>query len=110
MRREVLLTEDAERDLTSIYHYILKSDSQKNADSVLDHLIQAIDNLALFPKRGSVPKELQSLGIKEYRQVFFKPYRIMYRVFDKRIVIYLIADDRRDMQTLLAQRLVSVLP
>ena len=107
MSWQVLLTEDAERDLKGICHYILKSDSQKNADHVLDRLIVAIESLTAFPKRGSVPNELQSLGIKEYRQGFFKPYRIIYRVIDRRIIIYLIADGRRDMQTLLTQRLVE---
>lgn len=63
--------------------------------------------MATFPERGSHPKELLTLGIREYRQVFFKPYRLIYRVIDKRVYIYLITDARRDMQTLLTQRLLG---
>jgi toxin ParE1/3/4 len=47
------------------------------------------------------------LGIREYRQIYFKPYRVIYRVMDKQVVIYLIADGRRDMQSLLTRRLLG---
>lgn len=70
-------------------------------------LLEVTENLAASPERGSKPKELQTPGIREYRQVFFKPYRVIYRVMDKRVVIYLTADGRRDMQTLLVRRLLD---
>ena len=52
-------------------------------------------------------KELLALGIREYHEIFFKPYRIIYRVIDKNVHILLIADGRRDMQTLLQRRLLG---
>jgi hypothetical protein len=36
-----------------------------------------------------------------------KPYRLIYRVVGQQVVIYLIADGRRDMQPLLARRLLG---
>ncbi len=45
--------------------------------------------------------------IREFRAGFFKPYRIIYRVERPTVYIYLIADVRRDMQTLLSRRLLS---
>jgi len=107
MRREVVLTEDAERDLEDLYHYIAEFDLPKKAEHVQDRVLEVAETLAAYPKRGSPPKELQALGIQEYRQVFFKPYRLIYRIIDKQVVIYLIADGRRDMQTLLARRLLG---
>lgn len=107
MRYEVLLTEDAEQDLEDLYAYIAKFDSPKNADYVLERLLELTESLATSPDRGIQPNELRSLGIQEYRQVFFKPYRAIYRVLDKRVVIYVIADDRRDMQSLLSRRLLG---
>jgi len=106
-RYPVLLTEGAEQDLESIYDYIAEFDSPANADYVLDRLMKAAEGLATFPERGSYPKELLALGIKEYRQTFFKPYRMIYRVIDKRVYVYVIADGRRDMQSLLARRLLG---
>ena len=65
------------------------------------------EKLAVMPERGSYPKELVGLGVKEYRQVFFKPYRLIYRVMDADVVVYVIADGRRDMQSLLTRRLLG---
>lgn len=107
MAYEVLLTAGAERDLEDIYDYIAESDSPAKADYVLRQLLGAADHLATFPNRGSHPKELQALGIREYRQTFFKPYRLIYRVIGRQVFIYLIADGRRDMQWLLQRRLLG---
>ena len=107
MGLQVVLTQDAEQDLEDIYDYISASGSPQNADYVLDGLLEVTENLTTFPERGSQPKELRFVGIKEYRQVFFKPYRIIYRVIDEQVVVYVIADGRRDMQTLLSRRLLG---
>jgi toxin ParE1/3/4 len=107
MRYEVLLTAGAERDLENLHTYIAEHDSPNNADHLLDKLMEVAERLSSFPERGSYPRELLALGIREYRQVFFKPYRIIYRVIGKQVIIYLIADGRRDMQALLARRLLG---
>lgn len=107
MRYEVLITEGAERDIEEIYDHIAEFDSPENADYVLSRLLEAVERLATFPDRGPHPKELQALGIREYRQTFFKPYRLIYRVIGKQVFIYLIADGRRDMQSLLSRRLLG---
>lgn len=106
MAYQVLLTADAETDLQDLYEYVAHSDSIQAADHVLGRLEEVARNLASDPLRGSTPKELRPLGIGEYRQVFFKPYRVIYRVLDERVVIYLIADGRRNMQSLLSRRLL----
>lgn len=107
MRYEVLLTEGAERDLEELYDYVARFDSPANADHLLDRLTEAVENLATFPERGAYPQELLALGIREYRQAYFKPYRVIYRLLGKQVFIYLIADGRREMQSLLARRLMG---
>jgi toxin ParE1/3/4 len=104
---EVLLTEGAEQDLEAIHDYISEFDCLANANHVLDAVMDVVQSLSKFPERGSYPKELVSLGIKEYRQIFFKPYRVIYRVSGSQVVIYLIADGRREMQSVLARRLLG---
>jgi toxin ParE1/3/4 len=106
-RYEILLTQGAEQDLESIHDYVAEFDSVANANHVLDRLMKAVDGLTQFPERGSYPKELVALGIKEYRQTAFKPYRVIYRVIGSRVVIYLIVDGRRDLQSVLARRLLG---
>src|SRR5450755_3406222 len=107
MRYDIVLTADAERDLEDLYLYIATHDSRRNAEHVLNRLVEATVGLDSTPERGSRPKELKSLGDQEYRQVFFKPYRVIYRVIGRRVVVYLISDGRRDMKSLLTRRLLG---
>jgi len=103
----VLLTNDAARDLDELYNYIALHDAPQKADYVLEQIEKAFSRLAESPELGAYPKELLSLGIREYREVFFKPYRIIYRVMDKNVYVLLIVDGRRDMQLLLLRRLLG---
>lgn len=103
---EVLLTKGAEQDLEAIYDYIAQFDSVTSANYVLDSLLEVVESLAGYPERGSYPNELAGLGIKEFRQTLFKPYRVLYRIDGQKVYI-LIADGRRDMQSLLARRLLG---
>lgn len=104
---EVLLTRDAESDLEEIFDFIAEHHSPSAAKHVLDRVEKSILGLNRFPERGSFPKELLALGIRDYRQVLFKPYRLIYRTLGTRVYIYLIVDGRRDMQTLLTRRLLE---
>ena len=106
-RFNVLLTQGAEQDLESIHDYISELDSVANANHVLDRLTEVVEGLAQCPERGSYPEELVALGIRDYRQTAFKPYRVIYRVLGSQVVIYLIVDGRRDMQSVLARRLLG---
>jgi len=103
----VLLTNDAARDLNELYDYIAVHDSPRKADYVLEQIEKTFSTLSEFPERGVYPKELLKLGIREYREIFFKPYRIIYRVIDKKVYVLLIVDGRRDMQSLLQRRLLD---
>ncbi|MDD5175454.1 MAG: type II toxin-antitoxin system RelE/ParE family toxin [Sterolibacterium sp.] len=107
MRYEVLLTAGAEKDLEDLYAHIAEHDSPDSAKHVLDKLMAVAASLASFPERGSYPRELLALGIHEYHQSFFKPYRIIYRAVGKQVIVYVIADGRRDMQGLLERRLLG---
>lgn len=104
---KVLLTHVAERDLKSVVEHVAHSDGIPNALRVLEHLTASTQSLAPDPERGGHPRELLALGNKDYRQIFFKPYRIVYRVADRHVIVYLIADGRRDMRELLARRLLG---
>jgi len=103
----VFLTDDAASDLHELYDYISLHDARQKADRILEQVERAFSRLSEFPERGAHPKELLALGIREYREIFFKPYRIIYRVMDTNVYILLIADGRRDMQTLLQRRLLG---
>ena len=107
MPYRVLLTRDAVNDLEELDTWISTHDSPERADYVIDRINDVFQKFTELPERGTYPKELSALGIHEFREVFFKPYRIIYRVERRTVYIYLIADGRRDMQTLLSRRLLD---
>jgi len=103
----VFLTSDAARDLSELYDYIDIHDSPRKADYVLEQIEKTFSSLSEYPERGVYPKELLKLGIREYREIFFKPSRIIYRVLNTNVYVLLIADGRRDMQSLLQRRVLD---
>ena len=107
MPYRVLLTRGAVSDLEELDTWITRHDSPERADYVLDRISEVFRKLAELPERGTYPKELSEVGIREFREVFFKPYRIIYRVERRTVYVYLFADGRRDMQALLSRRLLS---
>jgi len=104
---DIRLAPDALADLEEIHEWIALHDSPSRAAHVEDRILAAIAALARHPGRGAHPPELLALGVREYRETFFKPYRIIYSVQASRVDVYLIADGRRDMQALLARRLLG---
>lgn len=106
MRHQVVLTLDAETDLEEILEYVAMHDVPGKDNYVLDRMGEVVESLAAFPERGSHPKELLALGMRNFRQVFFKPYRVIYEVEGRTVRVLLIVDGRRDMQALLARRML----
>jgi toxin ParE1/3/4 len=106
-RFAVELTQGAEDDLAAIHAWLAEHRSPDDADALLDRLIETIATLERFPQRGSVPQELQALGIAEFRQFLLAPYRLIYRVASDTVYVLVIADGRRDMQALLERRLLQ---
>ena len=107
MAHSVLLTDDAARDLAELYRYVAGRDGSGRATRVLDRIKEVFNSLAENPHRGVFPPELASLGIREFREIFFKPYRVVYRVVDTNVYVLLVVDGRRDMQALLQHRLLQ---
>jgi len=107
MAFSVLLTDDAAGDLEDLFDYIERHDVQGKAEYVLEMIENIFNDLAENPHRGVYPKELLALGLREYREVFFKPYRIIYRIMENNVYVFLIVDGRRDMQKLLQRRLLQ---
>ena len=101
---EVFLTADAERDLEGITEYIERHDSSESADYVYDRIKDAMLKLETLPSRGRVVPELKDVGVTDYREVLFKPYRIVYFVSERRVYVHCIFDGRRDFEDVLSGR------
>ena len=106
MTYRVYLVDEAEADVLDIYRYVQANDSTEKADYVFSRLQEACEGLCDHPHRGHTPQELERVNVFEYREIHFKPYRIIYRVTERRVFVHCILDGRRELQELLLRRLV----
>ena len=106
MSYKVYIIADAEQDIPEIYDYISHSDSLEKAEYVFRNIEKKCVSLSEQPNRGHFPPELERIGIYEYREIHYEPYRILYQVMDEKVYIHCILDGRRDLQALLEKRLL----
>lgn len=96
-RYRVRLADDAEQDVIDIYRHIAAHDSAEKAAHVLEQLESLCANLAGLPLREHLPPELDRIGVTNYREVHFKPYRVIYEVIGQDVFIHCVLDGRRDI-------------
>lgn len=106
MKHSVHLVIDAEDDLLEIYRYVAGNDSGEKAARLLEDLEKTIIRLEALPQRGHCPPELERIGVLDFREVFFKPYRIIYQVISKDVYVHCVFDGRRDLRDILQQRVL----
>jgi len=86
-------------DLDELHLYIAQ-DSERAADKMISNILDAVENLTLFPFIGSpASNRLDVRG--DYRMIVVKPYLVFYRVIDKDVTIYRVLHDRRYHSALL---------
>ena len=105
MTYNVYVVSDAEEDLYEIYHYVATSDSVAKAEKLLSKLEETCQSLSTFPNRGHFPPELERINIFDYKEIHYKPYRIIYQITESTVNIHCILDGRRNIQQLLEKRL-----
>jgi addiction module RelE/StbE family toxin len=101
---KVLWTHTAQQDLTEIIDYIAQ-DSIADALAILHKLEAKAALLITLPNRGRIVPELLHTGISQYRELVSAPWRIVYRVESKQVLIMAVLDSRRDLQTVLLNRM-----
>lgn len=105
-RYDVSLTAEAEEDIASIHDYIEQAESVERADRIAAMLFEAVGSLANMPHRGNIPKELGYFSaVEDVRELHCRSYRIFYQVIGSDVVVFAVADGRRDMQAFLHRRL-----
>jgi len=107
VKYEVRIDHVALDDLYAIYRYVSINDSPGKAEHLLDNIHKAMSSLETMPSRGNYPPEMQRWGIFEFREIFFKPYRILYEIKGKTVFIHAVLDGRRNSEDLLQQRLLG---
>lgn len=106
MKFAVHLIEDAEKDILDIYRYAAMNDSVEQASQLLDRIEETIQKLETFPLRGHVPPELERIGVLNFREVHYKPFRIIYDIRKSEVFVHCVLDGRRDLQDILQKRVL----
>ena len=106
MKYRIHIITDAEDDLFEIYNYVAANDSTAKAENLLNKLEDTCKKLTTYPERGHIPPELERIGVGNYREIHYKPYRIIYQVIENDVYVHCILDGRRDLKDLLEERLI----
>ena len=106
MKYRVRIVEEAEDDLAGIVRHIAAANGMARAERLLDRLLDVCGRLEEYPRRGHYPPEVLAVGVKRYRQLHLKPYRIIYEVDRRDVLVHVVADGRRSLTGLLEKRLL----
>jgi addiction module RelE/StbE family toxin len=105
--RAVRWTRTAQRDLDAIVGYIAE-DSLDNAFAVLERLQRRAETLTHNAERGRVVPELRAADVYQYRELIERPWRVVYRIEVEVVLVMAVLDGRRDLRSVLLERLVRV--
>jgi len=103
---DVIFDRDAEEDLFDIYAFVAMNDSVERADRLFAALRRTCLKLRKLPLRGNIPSELFEIGVTEFRELHYKPYRVIYSLESTTVYVHCVLDGRRDIQTILQERLL----
>jgi len=105
-RDSVILAPEAMADVVAIHRYVSTAESPSRAAHVRDRLLETCRAPESLPDRGHRPPELQRVGVAEFREVHGQPFRVVYEVVGDEVLVHAVLDGRRDLQDLLAWRLL----
>jgi plasmid stabilization system protein ParE len=106
-RFAVVWAEVAEGDLARVLDFLVE-ESPASASGALERIEAAAAALETFPRRGRIVPELKWYGIDRYREVQTPPWRLVYRVEAKQVVVVAVLDARRSLEDALLDRFLAL--
>ena len=95
----------AESDLKDIIEYI-SIDNPQNALKILKKIKQKASEFYTLPEIGRIVPELQNQGILQYRELVIPPWRLIYRIAERKVFVLSLLDSRRNVEDILFARFV----
>lgn len=103
--REVVWTKTAQVDLDHIASFIANDDIA-NALAVAERIRGRCETLAQHPERGRAVPELRAMDAPTHRELIEGSWRIVYRYDERSVSVVAVLDARRDLSSLLLERLM----
>lgn len=100
---EIFWTKTARTDLNEIVEYIAV-DSVDIALKKYYEIRESTKPLDKFPEHGRIVPELKNENIMKYREIIISPWRILYKIEEKKIYIMAVIDGRRNIEDILMKR------
>lgn len=104
---DVRWSETSEKDLIDIIEYIAE-DNPLNAYGIFKKIKRKTFSLYTFPDRGRIVPELQAQGITQYRELVVPPWRIIYRISERKVYVLSVLDGRRNVEDILLKRMIGL--
>ncbi|AAO90188.1 type II toxin-antitoxin system RelE/ParE family toxin [Coxiella burnetii] len=105
MNYKVVFLQQAQLDLKELKNYMINNFSKRTWCTRYEKIKKIIHTPKLFPDAGSIPPELETLNLNQYRQAISGKNRIIYELKESIVYIHIICDVRKDMKSLLLRRL-----
>jgi len=102
----VIVLPEAKDDLLDTYLYVAEHDSISRADALLEKLEHTCYSLNLNPERGHAVPELKRVHVEGFREIHFKPYRIIFQKVVDTVYIHAVLDGIRELQEVLEGRVL----
>ncbi|MBN1575777.1 MAG: type II toxin-antitoxin system RelE/ParE family toxin [Chitinispirillaceae bacterium] len=106
MACKIIILPEVKDDLIDICRYVAVHDSLAHAEQLLDRLEEKCASLREHPERGQGVPELRRVFVDHFREVHFKPYRIIYQMSENTVFVHAVIDGRRELQELLERRVL----
>ncbi|MFO1479178.1 MAG: type II toxin-antitoxin system RelE/ParE family toxin [Turneriella sp.] len=103
---KVVWAAGARADFELLIQYLIDRESA-DAEKIFEALLAQADSLETAPERGRKVPELLSLGVVDVREIFDKPWRIIYRIRDNEVRILMVFDGRRSLEGELLRNLTG---
>ncbi len=101
---EVFWSRSAVSDLDDILDYLAEQAGIDRALDLYEKVRRRVASLSSLPERCRYVPELKDLGLTEFRESILPPYRIFFRLVERRVILLGVLDSRRDLEELLVQR------
>lgn len=89
----------AEADLVALHRFVART-SVPRANAVMDQILDAIDALGRFPRRGARPRDVR-LRRAGFRYLVCGNHLVFYKVIRKQVRVYRVLHAKRSWQAIL---------
>lgn len=107
MTHKVQVLAYAKDDYREIRGYVKRKFGDQVWMTVEANFKKMFRQIADMPLAGSVPEEIEAIGLVHYRQRLVGQTRVIYQIKDAEIFVHMFVDTNRDFPTLLYDRLMS---